>query len=576
MHYKYFTLSFLFLLTTCIGCQEKRHVQKQNQGSPNIMVIVLDDLGYSDLGCYGGEISTPNIDKLAEDGLRFTQFYNASRCSPSRASLLTGLYQHRVGLQVNGHSLNRKGVTIAEVLKESGYQTGMTGKWHLSQTYEKPNVEEHMEWLANRSDFSDFAPRETYPVNRGFDEHFGVIWGVVNYFDPFSLVHNETPIKEVPDDFYITDFVTDKTVDLIDRFSKNEDPFFLYVAHPAPHWPLHARPEDVQKYQGVYDKGWDELRKERYERLISLGIIDAETAPNSVNESGASWEENPYKEWEAAHMEAHAAMVDRVDQGIGKVLQKLKDTGEYENTVIFILSDNGGSPERVVKPGFDRPAETRDGREIKYFTRSKQVPEKEVKVMEAGMLKPPGVKYTDPSAETSMAGIGPAWAGAVNTPYRYWKVSSHHGGIATPFIVHWPAGLRVEKGSINKKDVGHVMDIMPTCLDIAGAEYPESYKGNAIFPMDGKSLLPVFKGQKRNGHDVIFWEHANRKAVRVGNWKLAAWKGFEWELFNLEKDLTETNDLAEEYPERVKEMAELWHEYAEEVGYDPNAKGPTR
>ena len=199
------------------------------------MVIVLDDLGYSDLGSYGGEISTPNMDKLAEDGLRFTQFYNASRCSPSRASLLTGLYQHRVGLQVNGHSLNRKGVTIAEVLKESGYQTGMTGKWHLSQTYEKPNVEEHMEWLANRSDFSDFAPRETYPFNRGFDEHFGVIWGVVNYFDPFSLVHNETPIKEVPDDFYITDFVTDKTVDLIDQFSKNEDPFFLYVAHPAPH-----------------------------------------------------------------------------------------------------------------------------------------------------------------------------------------------------------------------------------------------------------------------------------------------------------------------------------------------------
>lgn len=546
--------TIFFLLVLSLGCKmEKKSESKVDDQKPNIMVIMTDDMGYSDLGCYGGEISTPNVDKLASEGVRFTQFYNASRCCPTRASLMTGLYQHRVGLQVNGHSLSQESITIAEALKKGGYQTGMSGKWHLSQTYEKENLQEHMKWLANQADFSDFAPLETYPSNRGFDEMYGIVWGVANYFDPFSLVHNEEPIKEVPDDFYMTDYITDKTVDLIDAFSKNEQPFFLYVAHQAPHWPLHALEEDVAKYEGIYDEGWDALRESRYHRMVDMGLIDPETAPNSWNESGRSWDKVEDKAWEASHMEAHAAMIDRVDQGIGRIIKKLKESGEYDNTLIMIMSDNGGSPERVKRPGFDRPAETRDGREIKYLTDG----------------------YETPWEETTFAGIGAAWAGAVNTPFRYWKVASHHGGIATPFVVHWPKGLKMKHGSINKDVVGHVMDIMPTCLDIAGVEYPDSVNGVDIPDLDGKSLLPVFRGQGRKGHDVIFWEHANRKALRKGDWKLVAWKGFEWELYNLKEDLTETNNLADKYPERVKEMAASWQEYADEVGYDPNAKGPT-
>ncbi|MCG8701172.1 MAG: sulfatase-like hydrolase/transferase, partial [Bacteroidales bacterium] len=414
--------------------------------APNIVIIMVDDMGYSDAGCYGGEINTPNLDSLADQGLRFTQFYNASRCCPTRASMLTGLYPHQVGLTKNGQSLTTNCVTIAEALKTAGYNTGMTGKWHLSRTQALPNLTDQLEWLANRTDRSEFAPLETYPCNRGFDEHWGIIWGVVNFFDPFSLVHNEERIETVPDDFYITDFITDKSVDLIDTFSKKTEPFFLYVAHAAPHWPLHALPEDIAKYEGKYDYGWDSLRIKRYNRMVSMGLIDPAKVPIANNESNRNWNSETNKEWEANHMEVHAAMIDRVDQGIGKIIQKLKETGEYDNTIIFFLSDNGASPERSNKPGFDRPGYTRDSVKIKNK----------------------GDGYTAPGPETTWAGIGNAWAGASNTPFRYWKKESFHGGNCTPFIVHWPVGLKTTPGHITDY-VGHVKDIMPTCMDLAGA-----------------------------------------------------------------------------------------------------------
>jgi arylsulfatase len=344
-----------FLLALNFSCSQGNLLRKYHSNAPekidkrpNIVIIMADDLGYSDLGCYGGEIQTPNLDQLAQNGIRFTQFYNGARCCPTRASLLTGKYPHQVGLAFNGHNLSTDTPTLAELLKDQGYSTGMTGKWHLSQTQALHNREEQLQWLAHHKDSSRFADPATYPFNRGFEEHWGVIWGVVNFFDPFSLVHNEEAISDVSEDFYMTDFISDKSVELIDQFHKKDKPFFLYIAHTAPHWPLHALPEDIKKYEGVYDKGWEELRKTRVHGLISQAIIDPKTAPPTLNESGLEWEDCEQKSWESAHMEAHAAMVDRMDQGIGRVIAKLKETDELENTLILFLADNGASPERYL------------------------------------------------------------------------------------------------------------------------------------------------------------------------------------------------------------------------------------
>ena len=405
----HFLLISLWLLSACNGII--RHKQEKSD-RPNVVIIMADDLGYSDLGCYGGEIQTPNLDALARKGIRFTQFYNAARCCPTRASLLTGKYPHQVGMAHNGRTLSPDVPTIAELLRNQGYQTGMTGKWHLSRTQPLGDREEQLRWLAHLNDSIIFAPKASYPYQRGFDEHWGVIWGVVNFYDPFSLVHNGDAISEVPRDFYMTDFISNKSVELIDQFSKDEAPFFLYIAHTAPHWPLHALPEDIVKYRGVYDDGWEELRKRRYQGLIKHGIIDPKSAPLAPNESNAKWADCQAKAWESRHMEAHAAMVDRMDQGIGRVIEKLKETGEFENTVIFFLSDNGASPERYLKPGFDRPVQTRDGAEIFYEN------------------------YNHPGPENTWGYIGAPWAGAINAPFRYWKKESFEGGNCTPLIVH--------------------------------------------------------------------------------------------------------------------------------------------
>ncbi len=502
---------------------------------PNIVIIMADDLGYSDLGCYGGEIQTPHLDALAKKGVRFSQFYNASRCCPTRASLLTGKYPHQVGLNRNGQTLSRNAATIAEVLKENGYHTGMTGKWHLSQTQKLDDPEEQLLWLSHRKDIDTFAPLASYPSNRGFEEHWGVIWGVVNFFDPFSLVHNEKEIKEVPDDFYMTDFITDKSIALVDDFSKDDKPFFLYVAHTAPHWPLHALPEDIAKYNGMYHEGWDKLREHRYSGLIEQGIIKPETAPLAKNESGKLWTDCEDQEWEVKHMEAHAAMVDRMDQGIGRLIQKLKDTGEYENTVIIFLADNGASPERGYPPGFDRPGHTRQGEEIIY----------------------PHQKYERPGDELTWGYLGDAWAGAINAPFRYWKKESFEGGNCTPFIMHWPAGLGNNKDEIIS-GVGHVIDLLPTCLELANAKYPAQINGLSTTPVEGKSMLPLLRREIANTHDTLLWEHEGGRALRIGDWKISALKNGAWELFDLAKDRTETSNLAKALPGKVKDMEEVW------------------
>jgi arylsulfatase A-like enzyme len=517
-------------------------IGQQKEVRPNIIIILADDLGYSDIGCYGGEIQTPNIDRLAKQGVRFTSFYNCARCCPTRASLLTGKYAQEVGLASNGKNLDRNAPTIAEVLKEAGYHTGMSGKWHLSETLALPDQKQQLLWLSHRKDSSRFAPLETYPCNRGFEEHWGVIWGVVDYFDPFSLVHNETPIKEVPDNFYMTDFVTEKSVDLIDQFSRDAKPFFLYIAYTSPHWPLHARPEDIAKYKGKYDQGWDVLRETRYRKAIELGIINEKTAPMAKNESGKLWADCKEKEWEAKHMEAHAAMVDRMDQGIGKVIEKLKATGEYKNTVIIFLADNGASAERGFKPGFDRPGQTRTGEEIIY----------------------PFQKYDRPGSEKTWGYLGDAWAGAINSPFRYWKIQSFEGGICTPLIIQWPDGLRKKENTLNK-GVGHVMDILPTCMELAKADFPGQINGETTTKPTGKSILPLIYDGAKSTNDTLFWEHEGGRAARLGDWKIAALKNREWELFNLAEDRTETNNLASKNPEKVSQLNSLWMAWSKRV-----------
>ncbi|AHW58842.1 arylsulfatase [Draconibacterium orientale] len=527
-------LVLLFAALVVISCTStpKQDSDKQEE-RPNIVIIMADDLGYSDIGCYGGEIHTPNLDGLAADGVRFNQFHNAARCCPTRASLLTGKYPHQVGLDRNGQTLSRNAATIAEVLKENGYHTGMAGKWHLSRTKALSNKEDQLKWLSHRKDSSIFAPLESYPANRGFEEHWGVIWGVVDYFDPFSLVHNEEAIKEVPDDFYMTDFVTDKSIEMIDEFKKDDKPFFLYVAHTAPHWPLHALPEDIEKYEGMYDEGWDVLREKRYQGLVEKGIVDPAIAPLAKNESGKLWADCERKEWEANHMETHAAMVDRLDQGVGRLIQKLKETGEYDNTVILFLADNGASPERGYIPGFDRPGHNREGVEIDYDN------------------------FEHPGAELTWGYLGVAWAGSINAPFRYWKKESFEGGNCTPFIVHWPNGLKGKENTINQ-GVGHVIDILPTCLELADAKYPAEVNGLETTPIEGNSILPMLNNEIITTHDTLFWEHEGGKALRIGDWKISSLSKGGWELFNMAKDRTETNNLAEEMPEKVEEMTAIW------------------
>ena len=305
-------------LTALTGIMVNAQAQKDER--PNIIVILADDLGYSDMGCYGGEIQTPNLNKMADEGLRFSRFYNASRSCPTRASLLTGLYQHQAGIgrmtfeeNLPGYrgTLTHNGVTIAEALKEAGYQTGMIGKWHVAET---PLKKDQREWLAHQVYHEDFADKKNYPVNRGFEDFYGIIYGVVNYFDPFSLVDGETPVKNVPKDYYITQALSDSAVSYVNRYAKNDKPFFLYLSYTAPHWPLHALPKDIEKYKDTYKDGWDAIREKRYEQMKKLRIFGDTDNFLSARQFSDPWADNLTKEWDARAMAVHAAMVDRMDQ----------------------------------------------------------------------------------------------------------------------------------------------------------------------------------------------------------------------------------------------------------------------
>jgi len=524
--------------------------------APHIVLILVDDMGWSDLGCYGGEIETPSVDSLAAAGLRFSAFYNTGRCCPTRASLMTGLYPHQAGVGRMTFDRGRPGyrgrlgtdtVTIAEVLRAAGYRTAMVGKWHLSLTEEH---EGHMEHLNNRVIRETFSDPATYPVHRGFDEHYGIIWGVVNYYDPFSLVHNTTAVASVPEGYYVTDAFTDRAVDEIARCAEDDRPLFLYLAHCAPHWPLHAPADDVARYDRTYRVGWQAIREARYRRQVAMGLIGPQTTKLSDRFAPAlSWDDNPTRDWDARAMACHAAMIDRVDQGVGRIVAKLRDLGELESTLILFLSDNGASREEPVRPGFDRVSQTRDGRDVIYY----------------GGGKP---KEVPPGPETTYAGIGPRWANAANAPFRLFKATQHEGGIRTPLVVHWPQGLRVRPGSITDQP-GHVIDVMATCIELAGARYPDQHQGRPSVLLEGKSLAPIFRGEPRPGHEALCFEHFGAKAIRRGEWKLVARPGGPWELYHLARDASETVNLADDHPEKVHTLAATWEAWAHRTNVFP-------
>lgn len=513
------------------------------QQKPNIIIIMVDDMGYSDLGCYGGEINTPNLDNLASKGMMMNNFYNNARCCPTRASLLSGQYQHKVGLTRNGESLSKNCVTIAEALQQNGYATAMVGKWHLSEAKVLEDKDLHLKWL-NREYNPDttYANLDTYPVNRGFDKHYGIIWGVVNSFNPFSLVEGTKSIKNLPDDYYTTHAFTSKAIDYVNDYKQGNKPFFMYLAYNSPHWPVQAPVETIKKYEKTYLGGWDSLRKVRYDRMVDLKLIDHKQYPYVPEEKNAEkWGELKPAEKRnfSKRMATHAAMVDEIDQGVGKLIAQLKKNRQYKNTIFFFMSDNGASPETPKWPGYDRPSALSDGTPLQYG-----IP-----------------NYGDIGSKVSYVGIGSGWANALNTPYRYWKAESYNGGAKTPFFMTGPGILKGINNSL-----GHVMDIMPTCLELTGTIYPSVYRGNNITLIDGHSLVPIMKGKDRKSYRNLFFEHEGGRALISGEYKIVALRRGEWAMYNLDVDKTESNNLIEKETLKAKEMITKWQTWAKEMG----------
>ena len=464
---------------------------------PNIVLIMADDLGFSDLGCYGSEIETPNLDALAEAGLRFSQFYNTAKCHSSRVSLLTGLYCDQAGSE----SL-RRGATIAEVVSKAGYSTSMVGKWHLSKQ----------------------------PTDFGFERYWGHLSGATNFFtgdDTFRLNGEPWAVPKMLNGrpFYTTHAITDFALEFVDQATESDKPFLLYTAFNAPHYPLQAPQKDVEKYEGRYDAGWDALRLSRHQNQLDSGLLSRKWQLSPRPDHIPAWDTltPDERQWEADRMEVFAAMVDVLDQNVGRLVSHLKEKGVYDNTLILFCSDNGACP-------FER-------------TRGKE-------------LKP-----WDPKSYWT---YDASWAHAGNTPFRLYKQNQHEGGISSPLIVHWPNGLKTQPGSVTDQP-GHLIDFMATFIDLADAEYPTKIGERTIDPLQGQSLLPIFRGETRKSHDQIYFHFSSDRALRQGPWKLVSAKLGRWELYNLDEDRTELHDLASKHPERVSAMAAEWFRVAQDV-----------
>lgn len=528
MNRKVLTLFFLML---SVSAFTETTAQQRGANTPNIILILADDMGFSDIGCYGGEVKTPVLDKLAEEGLRYKQFYNTARCCPTRASLLTGLYPHQAGMgwmaaadlrttPAYQGDLNDQCVTIAEVLKPAGYSTYMTGKWHLS-----------------RDRKTEGYVTDNWPIQRGFERYFGIVPGGANYFTP--MVYSNNHRYKAPDDFYLTDAISDTSVRYIEEHFAQEPkkPFFMYVAYTAPHWPLHAPKEVIEKYKNAYKRGWDVLRGERFKRQQEIGLFDEKTRLSPRDAQVVAWNtlSEAEKEDMSMRMAIYAAQIDIMDQGIGRIVNSLKEQGQLDNTLIFFLSDNGACAE--------------------YVSSGKS-------------------KAVDGTQET-FESYRIAWANLSSTPFKEYKHFTHEGGIATPLIVHWPKGIKPALNNRYVAEYGHLTDIMATCVEVAKADYPSTSKGKTIVPMQGKSLMPHFVGNS-NRRGKVYWEHEANIALRDGKWKLVAkteegsvFDKATLQLYDMDADPSEMNDLSKQHPEMVREMYADWEQWAHSIGAFP-------
>ncbi len=528
------------------GAQAAPQKLAESDARPNIVMILVDDMGYSDIGPYGSEVSTPNLDKLAQGGIKFSQFYNNPRCCPSRASLMTGLYSQQAGMGLMTADFGRypypsyKGdlsedaVTIPEALRAGGYRTAMAGKWHLTPPL--PGFSKH-----------------NWPLQRGFERFFGTLEGAGSYFQPYSLTRDNTPIQS-GDDFYYTDAVAENATNYIDEFVHQDkhQPFFLYTAFTAAHWPLHAFEEDVLKYKDTYRGGWDELRRTRHARQIQLGLLDEKWGITDRDPRVPAWENASFKDWESRRMAVYAAMIERMDRGVGRILAKLDELGIADTTLVMFMSDNGGNFEEMNDPGISVPRPdwlpyvTRDGRPVHRGNK-------------------PDIM---PGPEDTYQSIGIPWGNCANTPFRLYKHYAHEGGISTPFIARWPKGI--QQTSAITHQLGHETDIMATCLDVAGVPYPAKAKSGATPPaLAGTSLRPIFEGHTRTGRKPFFWEHEGNTAMRGGKWKLVSRFPDAWELHDMKADRTELHNVAAQYPDRVKQMSSAYAAWANRVGVQP-------
>ncbi|MEL6842164.1 MAG: arylsulfatase [Bacteroidota bacterium] len=514
-------LTALCLTGWLIACQPDVQIEQK----PNIILIMVDDMGFSDIGPYGGEIPTPNLDRLAANGLRFSQFYNTARCCPTRASLLTGLFPHQTGIGqmtnpptkqpykawgTEGYIgyLNRRCVTMAEVLKTAGYQTYMTGKWHLG-----------------------YHEQSRWPRQRGFDRFYGIIAGASSYFKPQGnrgLTIENTSLPPPDTAYYATDAFTTYAMDFIEEGAEDK-PYFLYLAYNAPHWPLQAKEEDIALFADQYRQGWDQLRADRHQKQIESGLLDEDWALSARDERVRAWDQLSQLEQDsvAYRMAVYAAQVYSVDQNIGRLLDFLEERDELDNSLIFFLSDNGGCAEMYDELG----------------------------------TKPHHMINNPDFAGAVSYGIG--WANASNTPFFEYKVKPYEGGISTPLIVHWPEGLNATQGSITHQ-LSYLIDLMPTVLAVSGASYPERFHdGQEIYSLEGKSLLPLLQAQPYQPHKYLYWEHQNYAAIRRGPWKaIKHLNEPDWELYQLDQDRTETQNIALAHPHIIAELDSAWQKWA--------------
>lgn len=526
-------LGVILGLVITTQAQKKAKVQEVKPDTrPNVILIMVDDMGYSDLGIYGSEIATPNLDKLATQGLRLREFYNNSICAPTRASLLTGQYQHKagigyfdvnLGLPAYQGFLNKESLTLGEVFRSGGYSTLLSGKWHVG--------DDSLSW----------------PKQRGFDKFYGILKGGANYFNtkplyiggangyPVTLLKDNTRQYPADDSYYFTDEIGKNAIEFLQEQNSEKKPFFLYLAFTAPHWPLQAKPEDIAKYKGKFDKGWDALREVRINKLKENGILLPSQTIAARDPEVPEWEKLTWdeKEFWKKKMEVYAAMVDNMDQNVGKVLATLKELKKDENTLIIFISDNGA------QGGTNTYNPLRRG-----------------KVVNSGPIGTSGsFDYQEQN-----------WAYLSNTPLRQYKNNMHEGGFSSPFIAWYPSKIRA--GRIDK-GTGHLIDLAPTFYDLAGIKYPENYNGIKTNPLAGKSLLPVLFGDASevNRGEPIFWERAGNRAVRDGKWKIVStYPAYKWELYDLENDRGETKDLAETHPDVVNRLSTSYNQWAEKTG----------